>query len=423
MRWNLHRRLAVAALALAAVVTAIAGSRVWRARQPLDAADSQPDPSPAASSTGQAADLERLVLAAQMRPRDAALPLAAGSMAADLGQYGEALHWFREAAARDPKLLPAITGQGQVWLELNRPGPAVAAYERALRLAPDEPGIHLELARAYTYLRDFDAALGHAREAARRNPSNPEAQRALSHIFLETLEVDAAHASAERACQLGPSDAENWTTLGYALLRNRQFAPAESALRHALRLDAGHGMANVLLAKTLVEGRKSQEADREAFALLARARTLDPYNAQALLQQGQILVRAGNLSLAISILRRAREWEPRDPDILLTLGQALVKGGQGEEGVRVLTAGQKLPQRGISFSGLEEQAQRSSDPALIERLADLYRRHGMYDSAIHVLERALSRHPGSGQLRRRLQAASGDAHANQPSLGRSVSKL
>lgn len=399
-------KLQAAWIAGAALAAAAALGFLWSRFYGFHGPASPPAPAPAAptETADRTEELARAVLLARENPKDAALALEAGSVAGETGRYVEALRWFRRAAALDPRLLAAITGQGQMWLEIGRPGLAAAAYERALKEAPNEPALHLELARAYTALRDFTAALRYARRAERLAPDNPEVYRALASVHLELLDSEHALRYAERACLLAPQQAENWGTRGYVLLRLRRFPEAERALRRAVAIDPANVIAGVLLARTLVEGQKTPEADREAFALLARARSVDPHNAQALLVQGQILTRSGDLPLAISLLRQAREQQPQNPEILLALGQALVRAGQSEEGARVINRSQQAGPRGVGFSGLENQVRKNPDPALVERLAELYRRQQMYDSAIQVLERALLKAPAERRLQEKLRA-------------------
>jgi Flp pilus assembly protein TadD len=343
-------------------------------------------------------------MVARQSPNRADLALEAGGLAGDAGRYREALRWFEKAQQLDPKLLPALSGQGQMWMNLGRPGRAAAKYEQALKQAPQEPQLLLELARAYLLLRDFPPALRAAESAEKLVPENPEVHRAKALIYAEVLAPDQARASARKACELEPNNPENWATLANLELRNNGFGPAETALKQALALDSAHLSANLLYAQVLTTGKKTPAAEREAFEVLARLRVLDPDHPQALLQQAQILLRAEKIPLAISLLRQAREAAPRDSAILLALGQALTRSGKIEEGVALTVKAQQLAPKGVSFTDLEELVAKNPEPALVMRLADLYIRNDLPDSAVHVLERAVQRTPGSSLLRAKLAA-------------------
>ena len=397
-------------------VIAVAVGLTRRAPPVTLAQRTTPPPPQAARSEALVQALTRATIAALQSPEDPHLALEAGRLAGDLGRYEASLEWFTQAEQLDTGLIPAITGQGQMWSAMGRPGKAVQAYERALRQLPDEPRLLMALARAYTDLRDFGAALKHGHEAEQLGADDPAAQRLLVDIHLEVLEGEKAVQHAERACELAPDDAESWQTKGYALLQGRRYGEAETALRRALELDPGHPLANIYLAQALIEGassspggaagsdasRSTEAADREAYAVVSRTLTVDPYHAAALLLHGQILVRAKEYPLAIAALRRARESSPRDPDILRALGQALIRAKKPEEGARLVRKSQQLAESGVSFSGLEAQAYNNPDASLDLRLAELYMRNSRYDSALHVLARAQQRAPNNPEVRDRL---------------------
>ncbi len=406
------QRIALATIISVASIVGITWLAVHRG-QP-----SQPTPEPptTAASPDATAELLRVTEAASRKPDNAALAVEAGSLAGDQGQYLAALRWFQRAAATDPRLVSAVTGQGQMWMELGRPGLAARKYEEALKLAPGEPQLQLELARAYTFLRDFSEALRYARLAEKQSPTNPEVQRTLAIVHTEELRANEGMDHARKACELGPRDPENWLLVGNFQLRQQDYRGAEESFRRAVALAPGHTIANVQMARALVDGRKTQAADREAFAYLARARTSDAWNSDALLIQSQIASRMNDTALAIRLLRRAREVSPRDSAILLALGQALVRAGQGEEGVQLVTQGQKLGPRGVAFIDLEDEARKNPRPVILLRLAELYRRRRMFDSAILALERGLKQTPGHLALQQKLGEIRRDAdRQTQPS--------
>ena len=79
--------------------------------------------------------------------------------------------------------------------------------------------------------------------------------------------------------------------------------------------------------------------------------------------------------------------------------------GAGPGAPELLTVkAQQLAPKGVSFTDLEELVAKNPDPALVIRLADLYVRNDLVDSAVHVLERAVQRSPGNATLRAKLAA-------------------
>ena len=71
-----------------------------------------------------------------------------------LHQYDEAEHELNQALARNPRYLPALINLANLHADLGRRDLAVAAYERVLALAPQDPQV---LAR-YADLKAFSSA-------------------------------------------------------------------------------------------------------------------------------------------------------------------------------------------------------------------------------------------------------------------------
>lgn len=347
-------------------------------------------------------ELSRALYAARQSPNSAELAVEAGGIAGEMRQYRQALTLFERAEKLNPTLLAAITGQGQMWSALRRPGRASKCYERALKLAPNEPSLLLALARSYVALRDFPAALRYAQEAEKVAGGDPDVYRTLSLLYGELVMGEESLKNAARACELSPKDPDSWVLQGSQQLKGQHYAEAEASLQKALALEPANSAANLYYAQALIDGRKTTEADRIAYAHLTRVRMVDPNNAQALAMMGGILSRAGKVTQAVSTLRQAREAAPNDSQVLIALGQALTKNRQGEEGVRLVTKGQQLGPKGVGFLDLEELVRKNPDPALALRLVDLYERQEMTDQAIHVLEKALVRNPNHPRLKARL---------------------
>lgn len=359
-------------------------------------------------------EYQMAALAAQKNPKDAALALEAGGIAGDRGRSILALRWFRRAEALDGKLVPAITGQGQMWLRLGWPRQAAGALERARRLAPREPQILLELARACAEYRDLDRALQAVREAEKLQPSDPHVMRALATVYGDLMDFDRSLEYAQKACDLGPSDPVNWTTLGQFLIGRNRHADALAPLRRALKLNPAEPTANLMLAQALLGPKKTAAADREAFAALSRVRLRESGNAQALYLQGEITLRRGLVPLAISLLSQAREASPRDPLVLRALGQALGRAGRMQEGLRLTNQSQQLGPRGVVFSDLEHGAREDKDSASTVTLGEVYRRQERLDAAAFVLERGLKRFPGDVRLRKKLDQVRAELKSRFP---------
>ncbi|MFN3648489.1 MAG: tetratricopeptide repeat protein [Armatimonadota bacterium] len=350
-------------------------------------------------------ELALLEYRAMVAPKNAGVALALGQEYAELNRLPEALAQFQRASRVAPGLLPARVGQGQVWLRLQRPGRAVEHFEWAVRRLPEHAELRLELGAAYLSLRDANSGLRHLREAVKLTPESPEAYRALASGYLAIFSYERATEAAQRAVELEPEVVENWSVLGSVHLNNDRFPEAEQALRRALQLKPEDPTANVLLARTLAGADPTPASDREIQALLARALTTDPFHAEALQLLGRHYLEQDQLDLAAATLRRARERYPEVPQVTLLLGQALVRRGDAEEGRRLIAAAQAQIDQTVDFRGLEFQAARNPNPNVQMRLARMYMQQRYYDSAVHLLRKALRQTPDDPALKQTYQEA------------------
>lgn len=84
---------------------------------------------------------------------------------------------------------------------------AAAAYELALRAAPEAGGLFLEAAEAEIAAGQLDGAVEHASRAAELEPDNADAHRALGEAQEASGNVSAAYEAYRRSLELRPGDA------------------------------------------------------------------------------------------------------------------------------------------------------------------------------------------------------------------------
>ena len=331
-------------------------------------------------------------------PKDASLLIALGKAYVASGRYQDALGAFQDSTRLNPKYVPGLLGQGQMWLKVGRPAKAVAAYAEAARLLPDQPLIELELASAYLDLRDFLSAQKHAERAQRLDPKNPEVFRALGLIYSATGDLTSTTRAGQQAIDLAPTDVRHWNLMGELYVSLRKHADAARCYRHSLELDPANVDANVALADALNQLDQTPATRQEIHRLLGRALTLDPYQARALYLLGRLYLEDSKLDLAVPTLRRAIRWDPQSQEALLALGQALSRQGNRTEGRKILASAQAAINRAVDFRGVEYQAYTNPNPDVHYRLAKLYDRNHLYDSAVYAVERGLKQAPKDQRL-------------------------
>jgi membrane associated rhomboid family serine protease len=119
----------------------------------------------------------------------------------------EALRWFKDVTRMRPRQPEAWFNLAIAYDRLGRRADAMAAYEKAYRLNPEE----LEHAHAYMEIKAQDAWL-------RRD-------------------FNQAATWYAKAADVSPGDARNWYNLGWALQRAQRYPEARDAYQRALKLE------------------------------------------------------------------------------------------------------------------------------------------------------------------------------------------
>ncbi|MFG3595901.1 winged helix-turn-helix domain-containing protein [Bradyrhizobium sp. RDI18] len=133
----------------------------------------------------EAVRLLRLALSIDDDDPDA-LALAAATSAFMVGDCETEIELADRAVALNPNSFVAWSCRGQVYRIAGLPEEAIRSFERAIRMSPVDPRLHLLFAgmgSALVELRRFDEAVAAGRKALRQNPSDLVAYRYLASAF------------------------------------------------------------------------------------------------------------------------------------------------------------------------------------------------------------------------------------------------
>lgn len=153
------------------------------------------------------AAVEHLYKAAACDPSHPGVHQKLGEACLRAGRTAAALHHLTIAINENPDDLHAHMAIGNCLLELGKVRRAAEHFERLVDLAPDLPGPHHNLAVCAYLQGDYEAGIGHCRDALKRKPDYVMAMQKLAIGHLHLGQVLQSRQWVRRARQLAPDDA------------------------------------------------------------------------------------------------------------------------------------------------------------------------------------------------------------------------
>jgi cytochrome c-type biogenesis protein CcmH/NrfG len=316
------------------------------------------------------------------------------------GDLQAAERGFTQVLEREPKHVGALGNLGVVYMRSDRPADAVRVYTRALKLAPNDPLLHLNAALAYLRQDDHAHAKPHLVKVLAAKPDDAQARQLFATTQLFTGEVDAAvrtlealrtrdpgavyflamgylkqgrraearSAMDELFATLGPAQAN--FLVGRAYYESTLFEDALAAFEKARQLDADLPGLLRELGKTYVSLRRNDEA-RTLFEDVLRR---NPSDAEAQYFLGALLVQEGDLTRGVALLERARVARPDFWGSWYYLGKAHLEEDRVKEGVAALERAAELnPNESSVFYLLARALRRAGRTAEVQRAVDRFK--------------------------------------------------
>jgi adenylate cyclase len=155
----------------------------------------------------EAVRLLRLALSLDDSDPDA-LAWAAIISAFMVGDSESEIEMADRAVALNPNSFLAWSSRGQVYRIAGLPEEAVQSFERAMRMSPVDPRLHMAfigMGMALIELRRFDEAIVAGKKALRQTPSYSPAHRSLASAFAHLGRDAEAREAAARVLEVDPA--------------------------------------------------------------------------------------------------------------------------------------------------------------------------------------------------------------------------
>ena len=265
-------------------------------------------------------------------PKDRIADLEASARAAQLvaaGRAGEALEILRGLVERNPRFADAWSQLGEVYAKSGRPEESIAAYRRAIEVAPMlASDAAVSLAESYLVLRKIDESIEHAKIGLSVHPA-------------------AAHA-----------------VLARAYLTKGDLGPAESEARWLVDDPSRHVEGLVVMAQLHV----AQKRLDDAAGLTRRAREEIAAGAAPVpnlaFVEGDVLARRGRIAEAKRAFREEAEEFPRNREAFVRLAVLQTLEGNLREAERTFQRMAKASPDPSSYALAAETFERLGHPKL-----------------------------------------------------------
>ena len=257
------------------------------------------------------------------------------------GKFSEALPALREAVRLKPGLPNVDSLLAMSLSELGQYEEALPVLEQAFAGSKDPvlrrmAGLHLQ--RSYSGVGRDQDAVEVALRLSRLHPDDPEVLYHSGRLF-----ANLAYVQTMRLAAVAPESVWLHLAAGEANESQGLYDAAVREYRQVLALSARRPGVNFRIGRALVA--KSQNASADDLATARKAfeeeLRIDPTNASAAYEIGEMHRKAGELELARAMFEQALKHYPAFEEALVGLGRTLLALGQPAEALPRLQAALK----------------------------------------------------------------------------------
>jgi len=212
---------------------------------------------------------------------------------------------------------------------ITLPTPTPMASPTPIATPTPSASDHMDLGIEYYKQGQLDKAIAEFQAAIELEPDNPEAHRNLGTAYVEQGKDEEAAAAYEKAIELDPDFGEAYGDLVGPYIRLERLAEAIATGEKAIELDPDYATAH----NNLGVAYKEQGRLDEAIAEYQEAIRLDPDDVMARNNLGLAYVNQGKLDEAITEWEAATQSDPNYAIAHKNLGVAYYEQGRAEEAI------------------------------------------------------------------------------------------
>ncbi len=323
------------------------------------------------------------------------------------GDTAAAIQSLTELLRRRPGLIPARLTLAEAYGLRGEPAPALAIFDALIQEHPREPQFHFLRGLVLRDLQKPDEALAAFEQARALAPDNPLILRQLVEVHLARRQIEAARALLTEPLARKPNDADLRVLLALTYVAQRDLARAEEILTRTLAVAPDSRPAYLMLAEVLVAAGKQQPALERLEQGLAR----NPRDVSAWMLVASLRDNLGQRKEAADAYRKVIELNPRFQPALNNLAYLLSEHlQQTDEALDLARRARELA---------------PGDPATADTLGWIAWRKGDYAWALTLLEEAAQGLPADPEVQYHLGMVHymlGREDAARTALGRALAE-
>src|SRR5688572_14797053 len=155
-----------------------------------------------------------------------------------------------------------LTNTGKNYYDQGQADKAIASFESALKLRPDHPDAHLNLANAYLRANQAQKALDHAQAVLKADRTSGAAHYIMGCAQLRLGQPKEALQSLQQAKTIDRTVNAVSFQLGRAHQQVGNFGDAAAQFAEVVQFEPDHGAAHYLLSQVLLRLNKPEEANQ-----------------------------------------------------------------------------------------------------------------------------------------------------------------
>lgn len=189
------------------------------------------------------------------------------------GNYTEALKYFKESYENEEEKIDALNYIGCCYMNLGEYDKAIKTFDKILSYTLWERAL-FNKGRVYLKLERYDEALAYFNRAMMVNPDNDEVYYYLGVYYDKVKDFQVAIANYEKAIKHNEKESEYHLNLGVACYRIKEYEKAINELDICIALDDIYTKINALFNKGVIL--HSQESYEAALSVFMEAEALSP---------------------------------------------------------------------------------------------------------------------------------------------------